>query len=158
MRSLPKEAGRPACHRPDDVHRSRSVAWRDRRRATDAAHRGPGRDRPCAGRAVEARGEDRSGDCAALREHRPRRERAPARPGGVGTVESGPKGKGMSGDRIHEDDAELVAYLQESGVVPGVEVVVSDVAPFRGVVTLQIGDETAVLGYNVSSEIRLRPA
>jgi len=61
-------------------------------------------------------------------------------------------------DRIPEDDAELVTYLQESGVLPGVEVVVADVAPYRGVVTLLIGEETAVLGYNVSSDIRLRPA
>ena len=59
-------------------------------------------------------------------------------------------------DRIPEDDAELVRYLHESGVLPGVEVVVADVAPYRGVVTLQIGDETAVLGYNVSGDIRLR--
>jgi hypothetical protein len=61
-------------------------------------------------------------------------------------------------DRIPEDDAELVAYLHGSGVLPGVGVIVSDVAPYRGVVTLQIGDESAVLGYNLSSEIRLRPA
>lgn len=79
-------------------------------------------------------------------------------PRGVVTLDKAPKGRAMIVDRIPEDDAELVIYLQESGVLPGVEVVVSDVAPYRGVVTLQIGDETAVLGYNVSSEIRLRPA
>ncbi len=79
-------------------------------------------------------------------------------PRGVVTLDKAPKGKTMIVDRIPEDDAELVAYLQESGVLPGVEVVVSEVAPYRGVVTLQIGDETAVLGYNVSSDIRLRPA
>mgnify|MGYP001242560800 CR=1 FL=1 len=78
-------------------------------------------------------------------------------PRGVVTLDKAPTGKAMVVDRIPADDAELVAYLQESGVLPGVEVVVSDVAPYRGVVTLQIGDETAVLGYNVSSEIRLRP-
>ena len=79
-------------------------------------------------------------------------------PRGVVTLDKAPKDTPMIVDRIPEDDPELVAYLQESGVLPGVEVVVSDVAPYRGVVTLQIGDETAVLGYNVSSEIRLRPA
>ena len=41
-------------------------------------------------------------------------------------------------------------------MLPGVEVVIVDVAPYRGVVTLKIGDETAVLGFNVSGEIRLR--
>lgn len=79
-------------------------------------------------------------------------------PRGVVTLDNAPTGKRLIVDRIPEDDAELVAYLHESGVLPGVEVEVSDVAPYRGVVTLRIGDETAVLGYNVSSEIRLRPA
>ena len=60
-------------------------------------------------------------------------------------------------DRIPEDDAELIKYLSESRVLPGVEVVVSDLAPYRGVATVQIGDESAVLGYGVSGEIRLRP-
>jgi DtxR family Mn-dependent transcriptional regulator len=79
-------------------------------------------------------------------------------PKGVVTLDKAPTGKSMVVDRIPEDDAELVAYLHESGVLPGVEVVVADVAPYRGVVTLRIGDEDAVLGYNVSSEIRLRPS
>ena len=79
-------------------------------------------------------------------------------PHGVVTLDKAPMGQPMIVDRIPEDDAELVAYLHESGVLPGVGVIVSDVAPYRGVVTLQIGDESAVLGYSVSSEIRLRPA
>ena len=79
-------------------------------------------------------------------------------PRNVVTLDKATIGKAMVVDRIPEDDAELVAYLHENGVLPGVEVVVSDVAPYRGVVTLTVGDESAVLGYNVSSEIRLRPA
>jgi len=78
-------------------------------------------------------------------------------PRGVVTLNNAPTGTPMIVDRIPENDAELIAYLSKSGVLPGVEVVVSDVAPYRGVVTLQIGDEIAVLGYGVSSEIRLRP-
>ena len=78
-------------------------------------------------------------------------------PRGVVTLNNAPTGTPMIVDRIPENDAEVIAYLSESGVLPGVEVVVSDVAPYRGVVTLQIGDEAAVLGYGVSSEIRLRP-
>ena len=77
-------------------------------------------------------------------------------PKGVVTLDNAPIGKPMIVDRIPEDDAELVAYLYERGVLPGVEVVVADGGPYRGVVTLKIGDESAVLGYNVSSEIRLR--
>ena len=77
-------------------------------------------------------------------------------PKSVVTLDNAPMGEPMIVDRIPEDDAELVRYLYESGVLPGVEVVIVDVAPYRGVVTLKIGDETAVLGYNVSGEIRLR--
>jgi DtxR family Mn-dependent transcriptional regulator len=77
-------------------------------------------------------------------------------PSGVVTLDNAPMGKPMIVDRIPEDDSELIAYLSECGVLPGVEVVVSEIAPYRGVVTLQIGDESAVLGYGVSSEIRLR--
>lgn len=79
-------------------------------------------------------------------------------PPGVVTLDKAPKDTAMIVDRIPEDDAELVAYLQLSGVLPGVAVVVSDVAPYRGIVTMQVGEHTAVLGYNVSPEIRLRPA
>lgn len=76
-------------------------------------------------------------------------------PKGVVTLDNAPMGKPMIVDRIPEDDAELVKYLHENGVLPGVEVVVVDVAQYRGVVTLQIGNASAVLGYGVSSEIRL---
>lgn len=79
-------------------------------------------------------------------------------PRGVVTLDKAPTGKPMIVDRIPEDDAELVEYLEKSGVLPGVRVEVAEVAPYRGVVTLKIGDELAVLGYDVSSEIRLRPA
>ncbi len=78
-------------------------------------------------------------------------------PRGVVKLDQAPTGKALVVDRIPEDDAELVAYLHENGVLPGVELVVSDVAPYRGVVTLKVGDESAVLGYGVSREIRLRP-
>ena len=76
-------------------------------------------------------------------------------PKGVVTLDNAPMGQPMIVDRIPEDDAELVKYLHENGVLPGVEVVVVDVAQYRGVVTLQIGNASAVLGYGVSSEIRL---
>jgi len=77
-------------------------------------------------------------------------------PKGVVTLDKAPMGVPMIVDRIPENDSELVRYLHDSGVLPGVEVVVVEMAPYRGVVTLQIGDESAVLGYNVSGEIRLR--
>ncbi|MGB1748897.1 MAG: metal-dependent transcriptional regulator [Dehalococcoidia bacterium] len=78
-------------------------------------------------------------------------------PPGVVTLDSAPTGTRMVVERIPEDDAELVGYLEESGVLPGVEITVTEVAPYRGIVSLDIDGRNAVLGYNVSNEIRLRP-
>jgi DtxR family Mn-dependent transcriptional regulator len=78
-------------------------------------------------------------------------------PPGVVTLDNAPTGTRMVVERIPEDDAELVGYLEESGVLPGVEITVTEVAPYRGIVSLDIDGRNAVLGYNVSNEIRLRP-
>ena len=61
-------------------------------------------------------------------------------------------------DRIPEDDEELVKYLVETGVLPGVRVTVEEVAPYRGVVSLTVEGRAAVLGYAVANRIMLRPA
>jgi DtxR family Mn-dependent transcriptional regulator len=61
-------------------------------------------------------------------------------------------------DRIPEEDEELIKYLVECAVLPGVEVTVQEVAPYRGVVGIKVGDRTAVLGYGVAGRIHVRPA
>jgi DtxR family Mn-dependent transcriptional regulator len=61
-------------------------------------------------------------------------------------------------DRIPEEDEELIKYLVECAVLPGVEVTVQEVAPSRGVVGIKVGDRTAVLGYGVAGRIHVRPA
>lgn len=76
----------------------------------------------------------------------------------VVTLDHAPNGSQMVIDRIPEDDEELVKYLVEAGVLPGVHVSVDDVAPFRGVVSLTVGGKAAVLGYAVANRIKLRPA
>jgi len=78
-------------------------------------------------------------------------------PRGFVTLDNAPSGTPMVVERIPEDDAELVAYLEESGVLPGTEITVTEVAPYRGIVSINIKGRSAVLGYNVSNEIRLRP-
>jgi DtxR family Mn-dependent transcriptional regulator len=76
----------------------------------------------------------------------------------VVTLDSAPNGSEMIIDRIPEDDEELVKYLVEYGVLPGVHVSVDDVAPYRGVVALTVNGKAAVLGYAVANRIMLRPA
>lgn len=78
-------------------------------------------------------------------------------PADVVTLDQAASGVPMVVDRIPEDDEELVKYLDESGVLPGVGVVVEEVAPYRGVVSLKVDGRTAVLGYDVATRIRLRP-
>lgn len=75
----------------------------------------------------------------------------------VTTLDHAPTGSEMVVDRIPEDDEELVKYLVETGVLPGVHVLVDDVAPYRGVVSLTVNGATAVLGYAVANRIKLRP-
>lgn len=79
-------------------------------------------------------------------------------PRSVVTLDQAANGSSMIVDRIPEDDEELVKYLVEVGVLPGVHVVVDDVAPYRGVVSLTVDGHSAVLGYAVANRIMLRPA
>ena len=79
-------------------------------------------------------------------------------PAKVVTLDNAPTGQAMVVDRIPEEDEELVAYLADGGVLPGVQVVVEEVAPYRGVVILDVAGSNAVLGHSVASRIRLRPA
>ena len=65
-------------------------------------------------------------------------------------------------ERIPEEDQELLEYLVASGIVPGAELVVVEVAPYRGVLTVRVagvpGGETAALGLEVSERVRVRLA
>jgi DtxR family Mn-dependent transcriptional regulator len=79
-------------------------------------------------------------------------------PGNVVTLDNAPTGVDMVINRIPEDDVELVKYLVETGVLPGVRVTVEEVAPFRGIVSLTVGGRAAVLGYAVANRIMLSPA
>ncbi len=79
-------------------------------------------------------------------------------PRGVVSLDNASPGSLVTVDRIPEDDEALVQYLAQCGVLPGVELTVEEVAPYRGVVTLRVGDRLAVLGHAVAARIRVRPA
>lgn len=49
-------------------------------------------------------------------------------------------------ERVYEEDEELLRFFDEEGIRPGVDVIVHDVAPKRGTITVQFGDSTIVLG------------
>jgi len=60
-------------------------------------------------------------------------------------------------DRIPEDDQDLLEYLVDKKLIPGQVVIVMEVAPTRGVVTLSCSDEEVVFSYEVAAKIRAYP-
>jgi DtxR family transcriptional regulator, Mn-dependent transcriptional regulator len=55
--------------------------------------------------------------------------------------------------RVKADDAKLLRYLEELGIVPGVEVDIKEYSPFDHNLTLKIGRRSTVLGPNITSRI-----
>ncbi|TAK31140.1 MAG: metal-dependent transcriptional regulator [Chloroflexota bacterium] len=58
--------------------------------------------------------------------------------------------------RISEDaerDPRLLEYLQRNGIKPGVSLVVTEVAPYNGTVTLRAGDDLIFLGLAAAAKI-----
>ena len=52
--------------------------------------------------------------------------------------------------RIHEtaeDNPELMAFLEENGILPGSQAIVNKVLPFNQTITLQLGDHPVTLGF-----------
>ncbi len=65
-------------------------------------------------------------------------------------------GEGVIIRRIHEtaeDDAELMQYLENSGVVPSTQVEICEVLPFNQTLTLGLGDRRVVLGFPAAQYI-----
>ena len=60
-------------------------------------------------------------------------------------------------DRIPEEDRELLEYFVRSGVMPGETAVVTDAAPYRGVVSMRTGAADAVVSYEVAQRIWVTP-
>jgi hypothetical protein len=58
--------------------------------------------------------------------------------------------------RLHEfaeDDQDLLKFLVENSVVPGVEAAISEVLPFNQTLTLQVSGKTVVLGFTAAQSL-----
>ncbi len=53
----------------------------------------------------------------------------------------------------HQSDRELLRYLESLELMPGTAVIVKQLAPFDGPVTLEINGSEQVIGYNIASSI-----
>ena len=60
-------------------------------------------------------------------------------------------------DRIPEEDRDLLEYFVGSGVMPGVTAVVTEAAPYRGVVSVRTESGDAVVSYEVAQRIWVTP-
>src|SRR5947199_1872262 len=87
----------------------------------------------------------------------------PNRAGGVVVTKSQPLSSVQPGQqvivqRVNDDRPELLRYLTELGLIPGALVHVLAVAPFDGVYTISIGEQSHAVGDAVTKAVLVRPA
>ncbi|MBI2872601.1 MAG: metal-dependent transcriptional regulator [Chloroflexi bacterium] len=78
-------------------------------------------------------------------------------PGGTITLEQASPNARYIVRRVPEESQELLRFLVEHQVVPENEVVVREAAPYRGVLTIEVGGQPVAIGYEVASRIRVSP-
>lgn len=66
-------------------------------------------------------------------------------------------GQRMIVQRVSDENPDLLRYLTSLGLVPGALVSVDAVAPFGGVYTLHIGEQTHAVGEVVTQRVLVRP-
>ena len=71
----------------------------------------------------------------------------------LGTLADVPAGARALVVRVGDDDAELLRYLGELGIVPGVRVMVGDKAPFDGPITLTVGRARRTVGAGLARQV-----
>src|SRR3989454_6411835 len=87
----------------------------------------------------------------------------PNKAGGVVIARSQPlstvqPGQQVIVQRVNDDHPDLLRYLTELGLIPGALVQVQAVAPYDGVYTIRIGEQTHAVGDAVTKAVLVRPA
>ena len=82
----------------------------------------------------------------------------PEKPVNTKTLDTVPPHTVFTVDRVPEEDAELLQFLSEAGIVPDQEVQVVEAAPYRGVLIVKSAKDRVSIGYNVATQIVVRPA
>ncbi|MBI4233253.1 MAG: metal-dependent transcriptional regulator [Chloroflexi bacterium] len=65
-------------------------------------------------------------------------------------------GEALVVERVPEEDARLLEFLAQSGLKPGARIAVQEVAPFKGTITVRVGDRDVVLGSSVAGTLLVR--
>ncbi len=84
-----------------------------------------------------------------------------APPGVLSPLSEASEGERVVIDRISEEaelDQQALEYLERNGLLPGRELVVEEVAPYAGTMTVGDGDEKVTLGLRLAAKIRVRVA
>ena len=87
----------------------------------------------------------------------------PNKAGGVVVTKSQPLSTVLPGQqvivqRVNDDHPDLLRYLTELGLIPGALVKVEEVAPYDGIYTIRIGEQTHAVGDAVTKAVLVRPA
>jgi DtxR family Mn-dependent transcriptional regulator len=64
-----------------------------------------------------------------------------------------PLGQRLRVASVPEEDAELLGYLSDQGLLPGREIVIEEIAPFNGPVTVTVDGAKRAIGREVASRI-----
>jgi len=81
----------------------------------------------------------------------------PERPAITQTLDTVASGVIYTVDRVPEEEMELLQFLSGAMIVPNCSVEVVEAAPYRGVMTVQTQRDKVSIGYNVASQIVVRP-
>jgi DtxR family Mn-dependent transcriptional regulator len=86
----------------------------------------------------------------------------PNKGGGVIVANSQPLSTVLPGQtvivqRVSDENADLLRYLTSLGLIPGASVQVEAVAPYGGVYTVRVGQQTHAIGDTVTQAVLVRP-
>ena len=95
--------------------------------------------------------------------HDPHGDPIPTREGEIAESTTDPlsdvePGRGVVIQRVSDNDPEMLAYLEDIGLLPGRAVIIIDKAPFHGPITLRIDGQEQVVGYRIASNVFVDPA
>lgn len=55
--------------------------------------------------------------------------------------------------RLGDSDPKLLEYLEKSGLIPGVNLTIKEIAPFNGPITIEINGKEKIIGHEVASNL-----
>jgi len=112
--------------------------------------------------AISEKLEERIAEVLGHPTHDPHGDPIPAKNGQMVLIESVPlstltKGSAATVTRVRDNaNSGLLCYLAEIGIVPGTKLIVSSVAPFDGPLTVEMNDESTVVGFNVAQRVQVQ--